>query len=290
MQGKGVNFATRIPAGRRAALEAAAERTGRSMSEIADAWLAFGEAQDALVPASPEIMREIALMTRFAAAVVKREGDPMRSLIAREMLCLGWEVIARKALGDFTDSARRYDNAAAYIAQQVLDMTSPSLLEDPSMGEDRGGLRGILEGIVAHRLVSSDPHWPQEAARLKQMFDALTTKNRAVIMSLREDDAASIDRAGDDEEALVRLLALTDLMRFASKAPDAHDVRAERIGRRASLLLAEVGVIARDDVPGFGDLLARLSHEKLLAAQDEAERAKAETAARKHGDEPPDAA
>jgi hypothetical protein len=95
----------------KAALDAEAERTGRSMSQIAELWCEQGRALSALDPVSPEIMREIALFARYAAGVTQRLGDPMRSIHSHTALCTGWAVIAYKALPKATDDEIRYATA-----------------------------------------------------------------------------------------------------------------------------------------------------------------------------------
>lgn len=102
MSGKGSNFATRITAKMRAALDDEAEATGRSVSQIAELWLAEGlKTRDGLVglPGAETIRT----MIEFAKMVQADVGDPRRSLLARDALIEGWGMVVRSALTNTPD-------------------------------------------------------------------------------------------------------------------------------------------------------------------------------------------
>jgi hypothetical protein len=275
----------------KAVLDAEADRTGRSMSQIAELWLEQGRAQSALDPVSPEIMREIALMTRFAAGITQRLGDPMRSILSHTALCLGWGVIAHRALPNVMDDEIRHTSAAALAARWALGMLSPDMLADRRFSSQRdklSGLRPLLEALAESRLSSTDPPWRQEAARLAELLAIIQDVNRVVRPS--EGDNESILRWLDEEEIVVRLTAVLIAMRRAALAHDANSAGVEAAHQETVLVLAETGVIAPDEVTGIRKLMGSLCHEGAQFAKLDLERDMAKAASRKHDNEPPSAA
>ncbi|MGI9169207.1 MAG: hypothetical protein ACR2FH_03405, partial [Caulobacteraceae bacterium] len=97
MSGKGANFATRITAKMRAALDDEAEATGRSVSQVAEMWLEeCQKTRDGLagLPGADTIRA----MIDFSKIVQREIGDPRRSLLAKDALIEGWGALVKSAL------------------------------------------------------------------------------------------------------------------------------------------------------------------------------------------------
>lgn len=124
MQGKGYNFATRITAETRAALDAEASRTGRSLSQVAELWLEQARFLSELSRSGRGVTEGLASMARFAALVQDELGDPETSVVAREALRAGWRSISKRAVPytiDRTDegSERRAAEVAVKAAAKA---------------------------------------------------------------------------------------------------------------------------------------------------------------------------
>jgi hypothetical protein len=155
MQGKGSNFATRITAETRAALEAEAERTGRSKSQVAEIWLELGQAVSALGPhATPALTGLIGQILQYAALVTRVKGDPTKSVWARDVFSAGVQEILADTLGHVADELADEMGTLRHAAHEML----------AAFPEDAGSslevLRKRVSALANGAISRSDPDWP----------------------------------------------------------------------------------------------------------------------------------
>jgi hypothetical protein len=287
--GKGATMATRITREMRAALEAEAERSGRSIGQVAELWLEEARQLNALGPLRAEVTVEIVRFLQFAAAVTRHLGNPMRSILPHSALCIGWGVIAYKALPKTTDDESRNVSAATWLAQQALDIL-PDIAEDSRFSSHRdkfSRLPSLLKAVAEGRLNSNDPDWRQETARLAEMLAIM----QDVMWDPRsaEHDNEALLSWSDLEETTEHLSTVLRTMRKAALAHDANTVAHEDAIQHTVLLLAETGAIAADEVAAIGRLVGRLAYEAAERSHHDLDR-HVQAASGEPDDEPPGAA
>jgi hypothetical protein len=139
---KGSNFATRISAAMRLALETEAVRTGRSKSQIGEIWLEEGRHLHGLGVAKPAVADALRTFVRFAQLVEEQVGDPGDLHTAREALISGWRWLAEFALpftpkgADKVDLAEKLGgltNRLAALNERIKDQIAANY-DDPGVG------------------------------------------------------------------------------------------------------------------------------------------------------------
>lgn len=95
---KSSNFATRVTAPTREALDRESERLGRSKSQIAEVWLDEARELHDVGMTAPAVADAIRTMVRFAARVSQQVGDPGETQVGRTALIAGWIHIVENAL------------------------------------------------------------------------------------------------------------------------------------------------------------------------------------------------
>jgi hypothetical protein len=163
MQGKGSNFATRITAETRAALEAEAERTGRSKSQVAEIWLEVGQAVSALGPhATPALTGLIGRILQYAALVTRVRGDPTKSARARDVFSAGIQEIVSDELGHLTDELADEMSALYYAAREMV-----SAIPDDSGGNLKT-IRAKVSDLANGAISRSHPNWTALGQELEE--------------------------------------------------------------------------------------------------------------------------
>lgn len=167
MQGKGFNFATRVTAETRAALEAEAQRTGRSMSQVAELWLERGRILTNLGSAGGAIAEAQLQMLKAAERIGLQIGSPDHSIRARDELHAQWTKIAKSLFPAVVESAavlaaEAQISALRYAAIDALDAVTEA---DPG-GERLGSIWRRLGAISNAQLHVGTPDWPTAKAEL----------------------------------------------------------------------------------------------------------------------------
>jgi hypothetical protein len=154
MSGKGSIFGARVTAETRAALEAEAERTGRSKSQVGEIWLEQGRALSALGPASAPVTDMFSRMLTFASRVAVTIGDPTKSAHAREVLITGMHQVVDEAfpaaLDELADEMSALRHAAHVAAKEI-----------PKAGtnDKLAALRSLLLDLASGQLDGRSPQW-----------------------------------------------------------------------------------------------------------------------------------
>jgi hypothetical protein len=154
MSGKGSIFGARITAEMRAALEAEADRTGRSKSQVAEIWMEQGRSISALGPAMAPVSDMFRRMLTFAAGVANAIGDPTKSPRAQEVVIAGFNEIVADAFPPALDELAAEVNALRHAALAAAR-------EIPEGGGDEklAALRDQLLDVASGRLSGDDPEW-----------------------------------------------------------------------------------------------------------------------------------
>lgn len=172
--GKGATMATRITAETRAALEAEAERTGRSLSQVAEMWLEEARQGRATVEqmlGGLQVADAVRAMIALANRIQTNFGDPTQHLPAREALVAGWAALVPMAVPfvaseDATWGANWRGVVRGY-ALSLLNQLNELPVSDRRMARVTPELLELLDLIQA-RSDWSEP----EALKASQMLQA----------------------------------------------------------------------------------------------------------------------
>jgi hypothetical protein len=234
-------------------LDEEAERSGRTVGQVVEKLLGQALALNSLHGSGPAITDEIALMLRFAQAVVQEEGDPLLSPVPREMLRHGWSVIASRALQRGRDDAARHAVAVGIAAQQALYSLPDCVLNDPRFPT----LRKTLADIGYARLDFDSPQWADAQARV-------TETGRIVWDGFFGPNA---EWAEEDDLAPLHLVNVGRLMRMLDEKLEASDAKARGLLERTAELLVHVGAIARNEAPAVLSELDARCERQIAEAQ-----------------------
>jgi hypothetical protein len=155
------------------------------------------------------------VMRRFAAEVVRSEGDPGTSMHAREVLRHGLVRIAETAIPTPTTELSATHSATRYVA---LNAAGAIPRDSPNPQQKR--FRGWLMDIADNRLWADNPEW--RAAR--DEFDKFVRTSRGFL----EDDQRR-RLAGQIEIVLGHMILEATAASVAGEARANYELRADLI-------------------------------------------------------------
>jgi hypothetical protein len=208
-------FGARITAETRAALEAEAERTGRSKSQVAEQWLDQARALNSLGPAAPAISDMIGVMLRFAAEVVMHEGDPAKPGDAQEILRCGLAKIAENVIPLATTEL-----SAAHSATRYAALNAAEAIASDSPNPRYQQFRIWLLDLAHNRLWGDDPEW----RRAGDEFDEFVRTSKGL---LADDQQRRL--AGQIEIVLGHMILEATAASAAGEARENAELRADLI-------------------------------------------------------------
>jgi hypothetical protein len=195
--GKGFTMTARITGETRAALEAEAERTGRTIGQVAELWLEIARGLDARGGVADAVRN----LVRYAKALEGYGLDPDKDSGARETLLTGWAHLLPSALpfAPPSDAEKALGRAIVNFAVTCGQFLAylDSLPEDHRyrLAAEERPLRG--SGLLSASLPSDS---------LREMIEALSDPTNAARSSARSlmfyrfdaipDNLAAVDKGG----------------------------------------------------------------------------------------------
>lgn len=191
--GKGSAILARVTQDLRGRIDREAERTGRSISQVAEMAIERGLAFGELGAAGPAVADTVQAMLRAAVHVRNSVGDPGFSLLAREELRRRWGEVISKSLTSLEQPPAgqvAMQSAISAVSHAAADAFDVLVAIDPG-GERSALARDYLLSLTAGGVAPGSPEWPE---------------------AHRELLAAARELGGDFETHITALLAMADAM------------------------------------------------------------------------------